>query len=53
MMDPITAESFIKKVIEVANVTGMLAGVGAMELAGQIVSGLAANPAEVKSAGEP
>lgn len=44
MDDPITAEAFIKRVVEVSNVTGMMAGVGAMELAGQIVSGLAANP---------
>lgn len=39
-----SAEAFIKRVAEVASVVGWQANVGAMEIAGQIVSVLAANP---------
>lgn len=41
---PITALAFIEKAAEVSAAVGWQAGVGAMELAGQIVSGLRANP---------
>lgn len=40
----IDALAFIQKVKDVAAMTGMLSGTGAMELAGMILSSLAANP---------
>ena len=41
---PFTALAFIEKAAEVSSAVGWQAGIGAMELAGQIVSGLRANP---------
>jgi len=42
-----TAEEFIKKCAQVANAVGIQANIGGMELAGQIVSVLAANPEHI------
>ena len=39
-----SAEAVIKRIAEVAHAVGCQAGVGATELAGQIISVLAANP---------
>lgn len=43
-MTEISAHDFINRVAEVATAVGWQAGVGAMELAGQIISCLHANP---------
>lgn len=42
-----TALQFLNKVAEVATAVGAHAGVGAMELAGQIMSGLQAQPEQI------
>ena len=47
-MSETTAAEFIRRCADVATATGVLAGVGAMELAGQIVSVLAANPEHIE-----
>lgn len=46
---PISADvlAFIQKVKDVASMTGFLSGTGGMELAGMILSSLAANPENV------
>lgn len=43
----IDALSFIEKVKDVAAMTGFLSGTGGMELAGMILSSLAANPENI------
>jgi hypothetical protein len=42
--EAIDARAFIEKVKDVAAITGILSGTGGMELAGMILSSLAANP---------
>jgi hypothetical protein len=42
-----TAEDFIKRVAEVADAVAWQAGVGAMEIAGQIISVLHVNPEHI------